>query len=455
MGIAFQVLRTDGLARAGLLHTPHGTVETPAFMPVGTQGSVKGLMPDEVAAAGARMILANAYHLWQRPGVPTIAAAGGLHAFMGWRGPILTDSGGFQVFSLGARADADGVSFRSHLDGARLRLTPEEAMTIQAGLGSDIAMALDQCTAYPIGREDAAAAHRRTLAWAERCRTAHAAALRAGGLPNPGQVVFAIVQGSVYRDLRAAAAAALVAMDFPGYAVGSLSVGEPAALMAEVLDATVPLLPAARPRYLMGVGSPDYLIEAVARGIDMADCVLPTRVARNGTALLYPRAGAPGRLVLRNAAHAAEHAPIDARCACPICRRFTRSYIHHLLKAGEMLAPRLLSLHNLHTLHRFVADMRGAILAGEFAAAGCGAARSPEGMLPRSRHPGPCPGCAPRGCGPCGRRPPRPVASRSRVPAALIWRADAGAAGGRVGPARDACGQRRPAPALSRRFRGP
>lgn len=368
MSIAFQVLATDGLARAGLLRTPHGTVETPAFMPVGTQGSVKGLTPDEVTAAGARMILANTYHLWQRPGVATVAGAGGLHAFMDWRGPILTDSGGFQVFSLGARADADGVSFTSHLDGSRLRLTPEDAMAIQAGLGSDIAMVLDQCTAYPIARNDAEAAHLRTLDWAERCRAAHAASLAVGGAAtNPGQVVFAIVQGSVFRDLREASAARLVALDFPGYAVGSLSVGEPAELMAEVLDYTVPLLPADRPRYLMGVGTPDYLIEAVARGIDMADCVLPTRVARNGTALLYPRARGEGRLVLRNAAHAAELTPIDPACGCYACRHFSRAYIHHLLKAHEMLGPRLLSVHNLHTLHRFVADMRGAILAGEFA----------------------------------------------------------------------------------------
>jgi queuine tRNA-ribosyltransferase len=368
MSIAFEVLRTDGLARAGLLRTPHGTVETPAFMPVGTQGSVKGLAPEEVSCAGARMILANTYHLWQRPGVATVAAAGGLHAFMGWAGPILTDSGGFQVFSLGARPDADGVTFTSHLDGARLRLTPEEAMAIQAGLGSDVAMALDQCTAYPIAYADAEAAHRRTLAWAERCRDAHQRIVTTRDVPNGGQVVFGIVQGSVYRDLREASARALVAMDFPGYAVGSLSVGEPAEAMAEVLDYTVPLLPADRPRYLMGVGTPDYLIEAVARGIDMADCVLPTRVARNGTALLYPRAGAPGRLVLRNAVHAGEMTPIDPDCDCYACRRFTRAYIHHLLKAREILGLRLLSLHNLHTLHRFVADMRGAILAGEFAA---------------------------------------------------------------------------------------
>ncbi len=368
MSIALEVVATDGLARAGLLRTPHGTVETPAFMPVGTQGSVKGLTPDEVAGAGARMILANTYHLSQRPGVATVAAAGGLHAFMGWGGPILTDSGGFQVFSLGAQVDEGGVSFTSHLDGSRLRLTPEDAMAIQAGLGSDIAMALDQCTAYPIAYRDAEAAHRRTLAWAERCRAAHATAVSAGTAVNPGQVAFGIVQGSVYRDLREASAAALVDLDFPGYAVGSLSVGEPAELMAEVLDYTLPLLPEDRPRYLMGVGTPDYLLEAVARGVDMADCVLPTRVARNGTALLYPRAGGAGRLVLRNAVHAADFTPIDPHCRCDACRHFTRAYIHHLLKAHEMLGPRLLSLHNLHTLHRFVADMRGAIIAGEFAA---------------------------------------------------------------------------------------
>jgi len=364
MSIAFDLLRTDGLARAGLLRTPHGTVETPAFMPVGTQGSVKGLSPEEVAEAGARMILANTYHLWQRPGPQRIARAGGLHAFTGWPGAMLTDSGGFQVFSLNAKVDADGVTFSSHLDGARLRLTPEEAMSIQVQLGADVAMALDQCTAYPIAHTEARIAHLRTLAWAERCLHAHDPAEG----PNPGQVLFGIVQGSVYRDLREASARALVAMDFPGYAVGSLSVGEPAAAMAEVLDYTVPLLPHDRPRYLMGVGTPDYLIEAVARGIDMADCVLPTRVARNGTALMYPRSGAPARLVLRNAVHADDLEPIDRDCGCYACRRYTRAYIHHLVRAGEMLGLRLLSLHNLHTLHRFMADMRGSILAGEFAA---------------------------------------------------------------------------------------
>jgi queuine tRNA-ribosyltransferase len=346
--VRFELLATDGAARAGLLHTPHGTVPTPAFMPVGTQGSVKGLSPEEVAAAGARMVLANTYHLWQRPGPEVIAAAGGLHRFMRWPGPILTDSGGFQVFSLAARAkvDADGVTFASHLDGARLRLDPEEAVRIQAALGSDVAMVLDQCTPYPIGYEEAAAAHRRTLAWAERCCAAHAAALARPGTPNPGQALFAIVQGSTYRDLREASARALV-----------------------VLDYTVPLLPADRPRYLMGVGTVDYLLEAVARGIDLADCVLPTRVARNGTALLYPRPGVPGRLVLRNAAHARELGPIDPDCGCYACAGgFSRAYIRHLLRAGEMLALRLLSLHNLHTLHRFMADMRAAILAGEFAA---------------------------------------------------------------------------------------
>jgi len=367
-----------GRARQGLLRTPHGDVRTPCFMPVGTQGTVKGLLPAEVRAAGAEILLCNTYHLWLRPGEELVAAHGGLHRFMGWDGPILTDSGGFQVFSLQSlrRLDADGVTFRSHLDGAVRRLTPETAVGIQEALGSDIAMVLDECVPYPCDRAAAEAAVERTLAWAARCRAAHRRA---------DQVQFAIVQGGTDAALRADCTRALVQMDFPGYALGSLSVGEPLSEMRAVLEATADLLPADRPRYLMGVGSPDYILEAVWHGIDLFDCVLPTRIARHGTALLLPAgllpsetAAAPdpeglpesrsGRLVVRNAAYAADPRPVDPTCACPCCAGSTRAYVRHLLRAGEMLGPRLLSLHNLHTLHRFVGAIRRHIAAGTLSA---------------------------------------------------------------------------------------
>lgn len=374
-GFAFSpVGRADGRARLGRLATPHGEVATPAFMPVGTQGTVKGLTPAEVRAGGAQILLANTYHLWLRPGPALVAAHGGLHGFMGWDGPILTDSGGFQVFSLEAlRAiDDTGVRFRSHLDGAERLLTPEVAIGIQEALGSDIAMALDQCVPYPCPHAEAEGAVRRTLAWAERCLRART---------RPDQWLFGIVQGGVHRALRAGCTTELVQMGFDGYALGSLSVGEPLAVMCAVLDDTAELLPAARPRYLMGVGSPDYLLEAVWRGIDLFDCVLPTRVARNGTALLLPAGlvpsetgqgaeadelpeGRQGRLVVRNAAYREDLRPLDPTCACPACQGHTRAYLRHLLHAGEMLGPRLLTLHNLHTLQRLMAAIRAAIAAG-------------------------------------------------------------------------------------------
>lgn len=369
-------VRQEGRGRLGLLRTAHGIVETPAFMPVGTQGSVKGLLPAEVRAAGAAMLLANTYHLWLRPGAERVAELGGLHRFMAWDGPILTDSGGFQVFSLAdrSRVDDDGVTFRSHLDGSLRRLDPATAVAVQEALGSDVAMVLDQCVPYPCARDEAEAAVRRTVRWAEICRGAH----RRGD-----QLLFAIVQGGVHADLRARCTDALVALGFPGYALGSLSVGEPLAEMRRVLEATVPLLPQDRPRYLMGVGSPDYLLEAVWSGIDLFDCVLPTRVARNGTALVLPAGlvasetgaagtdlpeGRTGRLVVRNASYAADARPVDPTCGCPCCRDFTRAYLRHLFRSGEMLGPRLLSCHNLHTLHRFVAAIRASIASGELAA---------------------------------------------------------------------------------------
>lgn len=364
-----------GRARLGCLQTAHGDIRTPVFMPVGTQGTVKGLDPAEVRGAGAEILLANTYHLWLRPGPDLVAAHGGLHRFMGWDGPILTDSGGFQVFSLQGlrRVDDDGVTFRSHLDGAMRRLDPDTAVAVQQALGSDIAMVLDECVPYPCGREEAEAAVARTLRWAQRCRAVHT---------RPDQAQFAIVQGGVHADLRAECTRHLVAMDFPGYALGSLSVGEPLDEMRRVLETTVDLLPTDKPRYLMGIGSPDYVLEAVWYGIDMFDCVLPTRIARNGTALMVPGGllpsetgaaaselieGRTGRLVVRNAAYANDLRPLDPGCGCPCCAGFTRAYLRHLFRAGEMLGPRLLSLHNLHTVHRFVGALRAHIAAGTLA----------------------------------------------------------------------------------------
>lgn len=363
----------SGAARLGLLRTPHGDIPTPAFAPVGTQGTVKGLTPDELARAGVPLILCNTYHLWLRPGPALVARHGGLHGFTGWHGPILTDSGGFQAMSLSRlnRIDDDGITFRSHLDGSTHRLTPEVAVAIQEALGADIAMVLDQCIPHPAPRQQAEAAVRRSLAWAERCIRARARA---------AQAQFAIVQGGVHTDLALACARALADLPFPGYAIGSLSVGEPLAAMCAALRAVVPALPADRPRYLMGVGSPDYLVEAVWHGVDLFDCVLPTRIARNGTALLLPAGlvpsetgrsvrpadlpeGRQGRLVVRNAAYAQDLRPLDPSCACPACDRYSRAYLRHLCRAHELLAPRLLSLHNLHTLQRLVRALRAAIAA--------------------------------------------------------------------------------------------
>ncbi len=356
MAIQFSLLTTDGPARRGRLDTPHGPVETPVFMPVGTQGTVKGLTPDQVRAAGTSILLGNTYHLALRPGDELIAELGGLHRFMGWTGPILTDSGGFQVFSLaGIRKLTDaGVSFRSHIDGALLDLTPERAVAIQQNLGSDIAMVLDECppadAPEPVLRE----AIRRTLLWAERCKKAHTRA---------DQALFAIVQGGTNYEWRRDCAGPLVAMDFPGYALGGFSVGESPDAMHAALPACADLLPADKPRYLMGVGRPEDLLAGVAAGIDMFDCVMPTRNGRNASAFTYS-----GPLRLRNACHRRDPAPLESGCPCYTCANFSRAYLHHLFQADEMLGPTLLSLHNLAFYLRLMADGRRAIAERRFAA---------------------------------------------------------------------------------------
>ncbi|MFO0791275.1 MAG: tRNA guanosine(34) transglycosylase Tgt [Pirellulales bacterium] len=353
---AFELLYNDTLtsARLGKFATPHGIVETPAFMPVGTLGTVKGVDPDRLRETGAQMILANTYHLALRPGEQTVAALGGLHTFMGWDGPILTDSGGFQVFSLAERATIDetGVRFRSHIDGALIELTPERSIAIQEALGSDVAMVFDHVVALPNDREIVADAMRRSLRWAERCQ---AAATRAD------QAQFAIVQGGLDAELRAESAERLVALNFLGYAIGGLSVGEPPAEMYAALDVTTPLLPNDRPRYLMGVGRPIDLLEGIARGVDLFDCVMPTRNGRN--ALAFTDAG-PVRL--RNQQHQHDREPLDPTCPCRACRH-SRGYLRHLFQANEMLGPMLVSIHNLTYYQRLMTAARQAIAENRFA----------------------------------------------------------------------------------------
>ena len=346
----------SGRARAGRLVTPHGVVPTPCFMPVGTQATVKSVSPDDLSNVGATMILANTYHLLLRPGPEIVAAHGGLHRFMGWQGPILTDSGGFQVWSLARlrRIDDDGVTFRSHLDGSEHRLTPERVMAIQAQLGADVVMAFDECVGYPATHAEAAAAVQRTSRWLERCLAAQ---------PGPEQALFGIVQGSTFTDLRTASAQATVAADLPGYAIGGLCVGESKAELWRIVEHTVPLLPVQRPRYLMGIGSPEDLIEAVRHGIDLFDCVLPTRAARH--AGLYTDAG---RLNIRKAQFRDDLGPIDPNCDCATCRTFTASYVHHLFRAKELLAYRLATVHNLRYLTQLTERMRAAIAADAYEA---------------------------------------------------------------------------------------
>ena len=342
-------------ARAGIIHTPHGSFETPIFMPVGTQASVKGVSPDELKDLGAGIILSNTYHLFLRLGMELIREAGGLHKFMHWDRAILTDSGGFQVFSLGdlRKITEEGVTFRSHIDGSKKFLSPEVSMQVQMCLGSDIVMAFDECVPYPADYEYAKRSTERTQRWAERCQRAMTA---------PQQGLFGIVQGGMYKDLRRWHAARLVEMDLPGYAVGGLSVGEPPELMYEMLSYSTSLLPEGTPRYLMGVGTPDHLVEGVARGIDMFDCVYPTRVARNGMAMTWT-----GRLVMKNANLEHDHRVIEEGCGCYACRNgYTRAYIRHLVRAGEIFGLRLLSLHNLYFLEEFVRRMRAAIIEGRF-----------------------------------------------------------------------------------------
>lgn len=366
---SFSVTHTDGAARAGVMTTPHGVVETPAFMPVGTQGAVKAMTVRTLGDVGARIILGNTYHLWLRPGADLVARRGGLHRFNGWPGPILTDSGGYQVFSLAERRKVDeaGVRFRSHLDGSEHHLTPERAVDIQALLGSDIAMVLDECPPHPSTREAIRTSLELTSRWAARCR-ARLVAIRAGepGVPaatTAGQVQFGIVQGGVFTDLRAESAAQLVEMDFEGYAMGGLSVGEPNDLMYEVVGATAPRLPAGKPRYLMGVGTPADLIENVSRGVDLFDCVLPTRNARNGQ--LFTRFGP---LNVKNARFAEDDAPPDAECGCYTCRHFSRAYLRHLFVAGEMTGAILNTIHNLAFYLDTMRLIREAIAFGTFGA---------------------------------------------------------------------------------------
>ena len=355
MAFRFDLLQTDGNARHGRLHTSHGIVETPVFMAVGTQATVKGLTPQQLESIGVEILLGNTYHLTLRPGDELIAELGGLHRFMGWQRPILTDSGGYQIYSLAASRNIDdrAAVFRSHIDGALLELSPERAVTIQQNLGADIAMCLDECPPSDTAPEYWREAVRRTIHWARRCKEAHT---------RPDQALFAIVQGGTNLDLRAECARALVELDFPGYALGGFSVGETAEQMVTALEPAAAMLPSDRPRYLMGVGRPQDILAAIARGIDMFDCVLPTRNGRNAMAFT-----SQGTLRLRNACYRRDQAPLESDCACTTCRHSSRAYLHHLFMADEMLGPTLLSLHNLAYYVRLLGESRQAIREGRFA----------------------------------------------------------------------------------------
>ncbi len=354
--VRYELLARCGKARRGRLHTPHGTIETPAFMPVGTRATLKGLTPDQLAETGSEIVLANTYHLMLRPGGPVIEALGGLHTFMSWDRPVLTDSGGFQVFSLAElrRMGEDGVVFRSHLDGARIELTPEVSIRVQNELGADIIMAFDECPPLPGTPREVADAVRRTIRWAQRCQVAHA---------NPRQALYGIVQGGLDLDLRRECFEALAALDFDGYAIGGLSVGEPPPAMWGLLDAFADDLPAERARYLMGVGTPRDLVECVATGIDQFDCVLPTRNGRKSYAFT-----SEGPLRMRNARHKLDRGPLDPACDCYTCRRFSRGYLRHLFLTGEVLGASLLSLHNVRFYQTLMASIRRAIEEDRFAA---------------------------------------------------------------------------------------
>lgn len=341
-------------ARAGVLKLPHGEVETPVFMPVGTNAAVKTLSPRELVETGSKIVLSNTYHLNLRPGVDIVKKAGGLHSFMGWDGPILTDSGGYQIFSLAAlrRITPEGVHFQSHIDGSPCFLGPKETMEIQQVLGADIIMAFDECTPYPVEYDYACNSCNLSLTWEAECRVLHA---------DPAQALFGIVQGSIYADLRKGMAEKLIEMDFDGYAIGGLSVGEPENIMYEITELTAGLLPESKPRYLMGCGTPVNLIESVAKGIDMFDCVLPTRNGRNGTAYT-----GKGKIIVKAGRYRDDHWPIDHNCDCYACRNFSRAYIRHLLNVNEIFGLRLVSLHNIWFYNRLMEQMRDAITGGNF-----------------------------------------------------------------------------------------
>ena len=351
---SFEVIKTDPAtgARAGIFHTPHGDIETPVYMSVGTQATVKGVLPRDLKEAGAQIILANTYHLYMRPGHGLVKAAGGLHKFMNWDRPILTDSGGFQVFSLAElnKITDEGVWFRSHIDGSRHFFTPEKAMEIENALGADIIMQFDECSSYGVDHAYARGAPERTASWLERCAAAH---------NNERQALFPIVQGNVFKDLRIESVQRALPYAKYGIGIGGLSVGEPKPLMYEILEAIRPVLPANVPRYLMGVGSPDCLVEGVMRGVDMFDCVLATRIARNGTALT-----SKGKVVVRNAVYKEDFSPLDDECDCYCCRNYSKAYLRHLVNAGEMLAAMLLSLHNITFLNRLMRGLRQSVLDG-------------------------------------------------------------------------------------------
>jgi queuine tRNA-ribosyltransferase len=352
---SFDLLATEENARAGVFHTPHGDISTPVFAPVGTQATVKALTPAQLAEAGASLVLANTYHLYLRPGADIIAGLGGLHNFMQWPNPILTDSGGFQVFSLSEtrKIDEEGVTFKSHIDGSLHRLTPEKAIEVQENLGADIIMAFDEC-ATPNDRQVIQRALQRTHAWAERCLKAKT---------RPDQAIFGIVQGGIFSDLREESACFISSLDFPGHAIGGLSVGESKTDMHAMLEVVNAILPADKPRYLMGVGSPEDLINGIQRGVDIFDCVLPTRLARHNAAMTHT-----GRLNLMNAIYSRDPLPIDKDCGCYTCQHFTRAYLRHLIAAKEMLASTLISIHNIYTLLEIARRSRQAILENRFSA---------------------------------------------------------------------------------------
>ena len=347
--ITYELLHEDknSGARRGIVHTPHGDIQTPVFMPVGTQATVKSMTPEEVKDLGAQIILSNTYHLYLRPGSKLVKEAGGLHKFMNWDRAILTDSGGFQVFSLGdlRTISEEGVEFKSHLDGSKHFFSPESVMETENDLGADIIMAFDECVEYPATYEYTKQSMERTTRWAKRCKEAHKNTEKQG--------LFGIIQGGFYKDLRDKSLEDLVAMDFPGYAIGGISVGEPKEEFLDILRYTTPKMPKNKPRYLMGVGTPDYLIEAALAGIDMCDCVLPTRIARNGTAMTWN-----GKVVVRNATYERDFTPLDSECDCYTCRNYTKAYLRHLVKTKEILGVRLLSIHNLYFLSKLMERVR-------------------------------------------------------------------------------------------------